>query len=438
VLPASVGEAIESGDTLGTALAMLDAGLWPVVLYPLGAKIRRKGENEIAEGKEPIGNAWGSRRPTPQAITARFSRNPGANVGLRLGPESGLIDLDCDGPGAEESCLALLGGELVETFGWMSARGRHLLFLWDPRLATLRKSSTHKTEELPGLELRFGELGKQLQSAIPPSIGTDGKAREWNGIAHVARLPECSISLLCSLHSPKTETASTSRKPRNNHKSKRKSELSPEFGSSDETRKPPEPRTSSVNPPTLELTSEQWLLVDRAIAATAPREAGKRHHGVFEFARRLRAIFHPDVDPRSLLPAVLRWFDVAKPFVTSKAFGTTWHDFLAGWGRIRTEHGTTLAKIVADAQCDAFSLGRHPNEDKVARVLRAAARYHGGPFPFDCRTLGDTCGISRTTAQNWCRSLQDRRLLKCEDEGAAWTSTSNGRPAKWRWAGSLA
>jgi hypothetical protein len=187
------------------------------------------------------------------------------------------------------------------------------------------------------------------------------------------------------------------------------------------------------------LTSEQWLLVDRAIAATAPREAGKRHHAVFKFARRLRAIFGPDVDPRGLLPAVQRWFDVAKPFVTTKEFSTTWHDFLAGWDRIHTEHGETLARIVADAESDAFALGRHQNQDTVARILRAAARHHGGPFEFDYRTLGDACGISHTKARKWCRSLLDLDppLLKYEDDGAAWTSTSKGRAAKLRWLGRL-
>src|SRR4051812_34787361 len=144
----------------------------------------------------------------------------------------------------------------------------------------------------------------------------------------------------------------------------------------------PEPRTSSGTPPALELTSEQWSLIDRAIAATAPREAGKRHHAVFEFARRLRAIFGPDVDHGGLLPAVRLWFDEARPFIATRAFGVTWHDFLAGWGRVHTEHGQSLAGIVADARGDEFSLGRHQNQDKVARVLRAAARHHGGPFEF--------------------------------------------------------
>jgi hypothetical protein len=177
-------------------------------------------------------------------------------------------------------------------------------------------------------------------------------------------------------------------------------------------------------------------MVDRAIRATAPRETGVRHRGIFEFARRLRSILGPEVDPRSLHPAVQKWFDVAQPFVTSKYFGTTWHDFLAGWDRIRIEHGAIVAKIVADAKADTFSVG-HRNENRVARVLRAAARHHSGQFEFDYRTLGDVCGISQTTARKWCRSLQRSGLLKYEDDGAAWTSTSKGRKAKMRWLGLL-
>jgi hypothetical protein len=206
---------------------MLDAGLWPLALHPLGARIRRKGKIETAEGKEPIGEEWGVTRPTPEAISARFQENPGANVGLRLGPEAGIIDLDCDGPGAEESLIKLLGGELVDTFGWTSARGQHLLFLWDSRLATLGKP-TPKFAELPGLELRLGEVGKQFQSAIPPSLGTDTKAREWNGVSHIASLPELSISLLCSLRPVKTQAESRSRKPRIERKPNSDSEFRPE------------------------------------------------------------------------------------------------------------------------------------------------------------------------------------------------------------------
>jgi hypothetical protein len=100
-------------------------------------------------------------------------------------------------------------------------------------LATLGKGII-KTEELPGLELRFGELGKRFQSAIPPSIGTDAKAREWNKVHYIARLPEYSIYLICSHDSLKARPESKTRKTRTDRKFKRNSELSPESRDSDE------------------------------------------------------------------------------------------------------------------------------------------------------------------------------------------------------------
>jgi len=181
---------IQAVTCLDTALELLHCfKLWPVAIKP--------------DDKAPIGDSWGSTRPTEQSIKATFKRHPEAGVGLLLGPEAGIIDIECDGPDGEESLAKLMGGEIVLTLGWSSARGPHHVFRYDARLARYGKSII-KLPELPGLETRIGGNGKQLQSNCPPTIGADGKPREWNGNDIVADLPEAVFSFLdAALAKPK-------------------------------------------------------------------------------------------------------------------------------------------------------------------------------------------------------------------------------------------
>ena len=181
---------IQAATCLDTALELLHCfNLWPVAIKP--------GE------KAPIGESWGSTRPTERSIRETFKRFPKAGVGLLLGPEAGIIDIECDGPEGEDSLAKLMGGEIVMTLGWSSARGPHHVFRYDARLARYGKSII-KLPELPGLEIRIGGNGKQLQSNCPPTIGSDGKPREWNGNWIVADLPEAVFTFLdAALAKPK-------------------------------------------------------------------------------------------------------------------------------------------------------------------------------------------------------------------------------------------
>ncbi|MGO9601556.1 MAG: bifunctional DNA primase/polymerase [Isosphaeraceae bacterium] len=176
-----------------TALELLRSGMWPVAIK--------------TGGKAPIGNSWGSTRPTEQSLCETFQSCPEAGVGLLLGPEGGIIDIECDGPEGQDSLTKLMGGQIVPTFGWSSARGPHHLFRYDPRLARYGKSIL-KLPDLPGLEIRIGGNRKQLQSNCPPTVGADGKPREWNGNDEVANLPEAVFSFLdTALASPKREVS---------------------------------------------------------------------------------------------------------------------------------------------------------------------------------------------------------------------------------------
>jgi hypothetical protein len=180
-----------------TALALLHRDLWPVVLHPPGVMIPTRDGPKVATGKEPIGRAWGASKPTEADLRRLFPAHPEAGVGIVLGPDGYVIDIEIDGPEGADSLVKLFGGEVVETLGWSSRRGPHHLFLWDDRLAALANGSgVIKCPALPGLEIRVGGAGKQLQSACPPTVGEDGVARRWNGCDEVAPLPEAALRFL--------------------------------------------------------------------------------------------------------------------------------------------------------------------------------------------------------------------------------------------------
>jgi hypothetical protein len=149
---------------------MMRSGLWPVPIE--------------LWAKRPIGKAWGTAYATRGQLLSVFDRHKGAGVGVLLGPDAGVVDVEVDDEAAAASLLARV--ELPETLGWTSARGAHRLFLWDKRLAGLPTVA-----HLGGTELRLGQEGKQLVSVCPPSVGDDRRRRRWSGVWEVRAFPEC-------------------------------------------------------------------------------------------------------------------------------------------------------------------------------------------------------------------------------------------------------
>lgn len=196
-----------SGNVLETALALHDAGFWPLPLRPAGESYYSPEGKKIANGKEPSGGAaWGAKCWSRRKLEQHYAERPTDGVGLRLGPKAGLIDVEIDGPEGESSFINLCGGEVVSTLGWDSARGKHRLFVWDDRLAVIKKTKLHNRatdRELPGVEILLGY--GQGQAVCPPTLRDDGKPRVWFG-EEVAALPECAIVMLLRLA---TETTAT-------------------------------------------------------------------------------------------------------------------------------------------------------------------------------------------------------------------------------------
>ena len=142
---------------------------WPLIANFKGSK------------KPAAGRGWGKAPPlTPDQ--ARAVLVAGQNLGVRLGLESGVVDVEADSPQAERAARKLLGDVATPTF--KSRRGLHRIFQFDPALAECKSS----TPKLSGVEFRLGCNGKATQSLLPPST-TDGHTREWLSGLSPADLP---------------------------------------------------------------------------------------------------------------------------------------------------------------------------------------------------------------------------------------------------------
>lgn len=119
--------------------------------------------------KRPLGRAWQTRSTDNPAEVSSWL-DSGHNVGLLLGPASGVVDVEYDEwPGIEE--LAAYGLTDIPTPRWRSARGEHWLFRWEPWMPETA------VVRLGLLEIRIG--GRAAQSVLPPSIHPTREPYEW-------------------------------------------------------------------------------------------------------------------------------------------------------------------------------------------------------------------------------------------------------------------
>jgi hypothetical protein len=163
-------------------------------LLALGARIVRLARRE----KRPLGAGWQHSSIGELDVVEGWLR-AGYNVGLLLGPESGVIDVESDTPEGEDLAHHL-GLDRVDGAGftptWSSERGVHRLYRWEPWMPTAA------TIDLGGLEARIG--GRAAQSVLPPSIHPSGLAYRWeirpwvetSGRSCIAEAPESFRELL--------------------------------------------------------------------------------------------------------------------------------------------------------------------------------------------------------------------------------------------------
>jgi hypothetical protein len=154
-----------------------------------------KGRDCATPGKHPVGDQWQLRTTSNEdEVLAWFDGGKPVNIGLLLGPRSGVVDVELDGPEAKESWDNLGLGE-IWTPTYTAGRGPHRLFKWSEELPAVA------VRKVMGIEVRIGNGGNAAQSVIPPSTHHTGKAYEWvPGLSpedvELQPLPERLVNLL--------------------------------------------------------------------------------------------------------------------------------------------------------------------------------------------------------------------------------------------------
>jgi len=157
----------------------------PVVIAALGMKAKGLPIT-ICSGKAPVGingrplgdwggYVWGEDHTVKMPfLWAKL------NVGVKMGPKSGLIDIECDSEEEEVAFIAMCSGcDMPTTPTFRSTRGKHRIYQWDDRFAVLNEGVVSFRHNGAKVGCRLGANGTAVHSILPPSMNSDGTPREW-------------------------------------------------------------------------------------------------------------------------------------------------------------------------------------------------------------------------------------------------------------------
>jgi hypothetical protein len=174
-------DALQAGkECLDEALRRLGMGWSALALCPpdhVGVG-RVHGKTCKSPGKRPW-HPWKEfeeRLPTEDEIRDWWRFIPTSNLGLALGPVSGVVRLDVDGEAAAHQLMELSGGDLPATPEFRSGRadgtGRGILYAIP--VGVVFRTTPHYFQDG---ELRFQAKG--AQTVLPPSRHKDGGRYVW-------------------------------------------------------------------------------------------------------------------------------------------------------------------------------------------------------------------------------------------------------------------
>ena len=301
-----------------------------------------KGKDCGTPGKHPSGgSAWQlSASNDEETISSWFQTEKPVNLGILLGPKSGVVDVELDGPDAEAAWNSLGLGE-VWTPTYRAGRGPHRLFRWDEGLPAVQ------VRKPLGIEVRIGNGGKAAQSVLPPSRHHTGIFYEWMpGLSpddvELAPLPEKLVALLWNDDGSGQLRTSIARSPAREvlHRAVKSGERNNElhrFAVSEAFRAGPNLDD--------EREQQDLLLKIRAVNQIQCKPPMEDHEIVaiyrsaIQFVRKNRAA---GVDERSAIEAAAT---AAAPVArnTGAAIPTQ------GWQRVFTEIGLSFAPLVPDS-----------------------------------------------------------------------------------------
>ena len=108
-----------------------------------------------------------------EIVAGWWEQWPDSNVGVQLGPRSGIIDIEADTPRAEVEMQVLFDGSIPPCPMFQAKRGKHRLLQWRGDL--VGGACFHCGE----IEIRTGNGDKGAQSVFPPSIHESGIQYKW-------------------------------------------------------------------------------------------------------------------------------------------------------------------------------------------------------------------------------------------------------------------
>ncbi len=172
---------------------------WQVVMLHAphdGGCTCMNGNRCESPGKHPRGKAWQENATTSdeEQLLQLFEKWPISNIGLLLGPKSGVVDIEFDSDEGRAAADKYLKECYTPTY--RSSRGVHRLFKWSPELPQITKA------DVEGLEVWIGGDGaKATQSVMPPSVHGSGTQYAWlEGLdpdtVPLAEIPESIITRL--------------------------------------------------------------------------------------------------------------------------------------------------------------------------------------------------------------------------------------------------
>lgn len=125
-----------------------------------------------SRGKHPVGKDWQLNATDDEdVINELWAEMPDANVGILLGPKSGIIDIEFDDEAGREFADKVLGECHTPTYH--SGRSTHRLFRYTDELPAVT------VPHINGLEFRLGQSTKGAQSVAPPSDHWTGTKYRW-------------------------------------------------------------------------------------------------------------------------------------------------------------------------------------------------------------------------------------------------------------------
>ncbi len=168
---------------LDAALSYLTLGWSVLALCPhdhVGIRLVSKNHSKTCDspGKRPW-HTWKdyqTERAAEDVVREWWRVLPNSNVGIALGPASGLIRVDVEGESGEAKLLQMSGGDLPRTLEFRSGRaggGRGLLYSIPPHA---RIATTYEKPK-PGEEVRLQAKG--AMTVLPPSRHPSGNLYEW-------------------------------------------------------------------------------------------------------------------------------------------------------------------------------------------------------------------------------------------------------------------